>query len=208
MDLEPGYGETPLPDDDLEGLTPLASDLLGAPISRASVYDLEQAVQEQVTADLLTDVFCNALLLEDLLTDHFLRGLHRRLYADIWIWAGLFRGRELNIGIAPEAIAYSLRAAPENIRYRWKHTEDWSARELGMAVHAEVVRIHPFSDGNGRTTRLLADITFVAAQESASPHLYDWNLEKTKYIALLRNYDSHRDSRDLAAFVGTKRIGE
>ncbi|MFF5083844.1 Fic family protein [Actinoplanes sp. NPDC000266] len=36
-------------------------------------------------------------------------------------------------------------------------------RELGIAAHAEIVRIRPFADGNGRSTRLLADLVFIAA---------------------------------------------
>lgn len=61
----------------------------------------------------------------------------------------------------------------DTIRYRWEHTSDWTARELGIIVHAEVVRIHPFVDDNGRSTRLLADLVFMAAQESEQTQQYD-----------------------------------
>jgi fido (protein-threonine AMPylation protein) len=131
----------------------------------------------------------------------FLRDLHLKLYGDIWTWAGRFRTRELNIGIAPEQIAVALRASLENARYRWEHTEDWTARELGIALHADTVRIHPFIDGNGRTTRLLADLAFLAAQGDESLESYDWAVDKDRYIALLREYDGTRDPRPLAAFI-------
>jgi fido (protein-threonine AMPylation protein) len=121
---------------------------------------------------------------------------------------GTFRQRELNIGVAPEHIAVELHRSVETIRYRWQHTEDWTPRELGIAVHAETVRIHPFTDGNGRTTRLLADLVFVAAQDSDVPALYDWQLDKRRYVDLLRQYDRHRDPRELAAFVGIRPLGE
>lgn len=68
------------------------------------------------------------------------------LYGDIWTWAGTYRRRELNIGIAPESIAAEVRASLQAIAYRYEHTEDWSPRQLGIAVHAEIVRIHPFTD--------------------------------------------------------------
>ncbi|MGK2882612.1 MAG: Fic family protein [Mycobacterium sp.] len=48
--------------------------------------------------------------------------------------------------------------------YRWEHTDDWTPRQLGLVVHAETVRIHPFTDGNGRTTRILTDVVFAAVQ--------------------------------------------
>lgn len=80
----------------------------------------------------------------------------------------------------------------DNIRYRWATTNDWSARELGIAVHAGAVRIHPFTDGNGRSTRLLADLVFMAAQDPVTVQ-YDWNISKRRYIELLREFDGHRD---------------
>jgi fido (protein-threonine AMPylation protein) len=112
-----------------------------------------------------------------------------------------FRTREMNIGIPPEQVAVALRTALENARYRWKHTEDWKPRELGIAVHAETVRIHPFIDGNGRATRLLADLVFLAAQGDESLQSYDWAVDKGRYIELLREYDRTRDPRPLATFV-------
>jgi Fic family protein len=53
-------------------------------------------------------------------------------------------------------------------------------------VHAETVRIHGFVDGNGRTTRLLADLVFLAAQDAEAIGTYDWDIDKRRYIALLR----------------------
>jgi fido (protein-threonine AMPylation protein) len=158
------------------------------------LYDAEQAVLADVTEDLLDAVADGALDLDEILSDH-------SSAISIWTWADRFRTRELNIGIAPEQIAVALRASLENARYRWKHTQDWTARELGIAVHAETVRIHPFIDGNGRTTRLLADLAFLAAQGDESLEAYDWAVDKDLYIALLREYDRTRDSRPLATFI-------
>ncbi len=101
-----------------------------------------------------------------------------------------------------------LRGSLETLRYRWQHTDDWTARELGIAAHAESVRIHPFTDGNGRATRLLADLVFLAAQDFEPPQHYVWDLDKREYIALLRQYDQHRDPRALAAFIEVRAFGE
>lgn len=205
MPLAPGYGETPLPDDELSALLPHVIEVLDKPIKRADVYDLEQAVQDQVAEESFTGAFEGSLCLDELLTDYFVRDLHTRLYGDIWGWAGRFRQHELNIGVAPEQIAIELRASLDNIRYRWNHTDDWTPRELGIVAHAETVRVHPFVDGNGRTTRLLADLIFAAVQEPAELQ-YDWNVDKGRYIDLLRDFDSHRDVRDLAAFIGVQAL--
>src|SRR5262249_32841742 len=164
MTLTPGYGETAISDEEAESLLPNGRELLGEPISKAAIYDLEQAVQEEVAERLLTKVLNDTVTLDELLSDRFLRELHRQLYGEIWTWAGLYRRRELNIGVGPEQIAVELRGSLGNVIYRWRHTNDWTARELGVVAHAETVRIHPFTDGNGRTTRLLADLVFIAAQ--------------------------------------------
>ncbi len=205
--MAPAYGETPIYDDEFDALQPSVRDLLGDPIMKAAVYDLEQAVQAESAEELLTRVLDAALPVEDLMTDHLLRELHRRLYGDIWTWGGALRRREVNIGVAPEQIAVELRTSIETIRFRWQHTDDWTARQLGIALRAETVRIHPFVDGNGRSSRLLADLVFAAAQNGDTPELYDWRLEKRRYIDLLPEYDRHRDPTALAEFIGTEPIG-
>lgn len=205
MALTPGYGETPLPQDELSALLPEVIDVLDAPITRADVYDLEQGLQDQVVNDLMPAALDGSLTLDQLLTDHFVRDLHTRLFAPIWQWGGRQRQLEVNIGIAPERNAVELRDALGTIAYRWEHTDDWTPRQLGIVVHAETVRIHPFVDGNGRTTRLLADLVFAAAQNPTEQQ-YDWNLDKPQYIQLLCAYDIHRDITDLASFIDVEPI--
>jgi len=206
MPLTPGYGDTPLPDEELEALLPHIAELVEEPVSKAAIYDLEQGVQEQVTEELLAAVLDGTLALDEMVNDFFLRDLHARLYGDIWSWAGVWRRRELNIGVAPEQVAVELRNSLDTIRYRWEHTTDWTARELGIAVHAEAVRVHPFTDGNGRTTRLLADLVYTAAQDPDPLRQYDWNVDKRRYIALLRGYDRHRNVAELAKFIPVRSV--
>jgi fido (protein-threonine AMPylation protein) len=204
MTLPPSYGETPAPEDELSALLPTVREALGGSITKAAIYDLEQAVQAEVTEDVLISVIDGSLTVDELLTDYFIRELHQRLYGDIWTWAGKYRHREINIGIAPDQVAVVLHVSMGNLAYRWHHTQGLTPRLLGIAAHAETVHIHPFADGNGRTTRLLADLLFVAAQEGETIEVYDWDLDKATYIELLRDYDGHRNPSDLAGFIPTK----
>ena len=205
MSLTPGFGQTPLPHDELAALLPEVVVVLGEPITRAAVYDLEQGLQDRVADELMPAAIDGSLPLDALLNDYFVRDLHARLFGPVWNWAGRWRRTEVNIGVAPERIAVELRNALDAIAYRWDHTDDWTLRQLGIVVHAETVRIHPFVDGNGRTTRLLADLVFAAVQDPTEVQ-YEWDLEKARYIELLRAYDQNRDVADLAAFVGVDRI--
>ena len=205
MPLTPGYGETPLPHDELAALLPEIVEVLDKPITRGDVYDIEQGLQDKAFDELMPSAIDGSLGLDELLSDYFVRDLHTRLYGPVWDWAGRWRRTEVNIGVAPERIVVELRNALDNIVFRWEHTDDWTARELGIAVHAETVRIHPFTDGNGRTTRFLADLVFAAVQEPTQWQ-YDWDLHKARYIELLRDYDGHRDVGELVGFIGVEPI--
>jgi len=207
MPLQPGYGDTPLSGDELGTLLPHVVNTLGRPVSKVDIFDLESAILQDVAEELIADVFSGDLMLDELLTDQFLRDLHRQLYGDIWAWAGRWRSREVNIGVAPQQIAVELRTTMDNIRYRWVNTKDWTARELGIATHAEGVRVHPFTDGNGRATRLHADLVFIAAQNSPT-HQSDWDVDKPRYIKLLRHSDRDRDVTPLTALNGITLLGD
>lgn len=207
MAFDPGYGETPIDPDEAAALTPKARVIFGDSPKKLDLYEVEQAISDEVGMALLSEVVDGSLTVNGLLTDTFLRELHLNLFGDLWSWAGRYRTRALNIGVAPEQIAAELRASLSTIDFRWKHTTDWTARELGIVVHAETVRIHGFVDGNGRSTRLLANLVFLAAQE---PHvelqMYDWGVNKTEYIELLHYYDVTRDPKPLAEFVPVRYI--
>ncbi len=200
MSFHPEYGETLLTEEELGALTPQARDLLGHPLRKADLYDLEQGIQQQVADNLVGQVFEGALSTLDLLTDHFVRELHRLLYGQVWTWGGRHRVRETNLGMAPERIAVEMRNAMDDLRFRWEHG-GLAPRPLGVEVHAALVRIHPFVDGNGRVTRLMADLVFLSAQNGDALLAYDWDVERRRYIEVLREYDLTRDPTRLVEFI-------
>lgn len=108
MPLVPGYGDTPVPEDELAALLPHVHETLAKPITRAAIYDLEMSVLQDVTANLMASAARHSLGLDNLLDEYFLRDLHTQLYGDIWTWAGRWRLHEVNIGVAPENIAVEL----------------------------------------------------------------------------------------------------
>jgi fido (protein-threonine AMPylation protein) len=128
------------------------------------------------------------------------RDLHRHLYAPVWEWGGRQRSRETNIGIASEHIAVELRTTLDDLRYGWEHTDTLNPRLLGIAVHAALVRIHPFTDGNSRVTRLIADLVYLAAQTGQPVYGYDgWHLNRRTDIRLLGEYDMTRGPRPIGS---------
>ncbi len=139
----------------------------------------------------------------DILTEDFVTELHRRMFGDVWAWAGKFRRTERNIGIDPVRIPVELRMTLDDARY-WVEHETYPPDEIAVRLHHRLVAIHPFPNGNGRTTRLLADL--LAARLGQEPFtwgrisLTDVGQTRTRYIAALRAADNH-DIGPLLAFA-------
>jgi Fic-DOC domain mobile mystery protein B len=92
----------------------------------------------------------------DVLTDDFAITLHKRLFGDVWDWAGSFRRTGKNVGIDPIHIPEQLRMLMGNARY-WVENKTYPALETAVRFHHRLVQIHPFPNGNGRHSRILAD---------------------------------------------------
>ena len=80
----------------------------------------------------------------------FVTGLHKRMFDEVWEWAGRFRLTERNIGIEAHRIAAELPNKLDNVRY-WKDNETFPPDEIAVRLHHDLVAVHPFPNGNGRT---------------------------------------------------------
>lgn len=207
MGLTPGYGETPLEGDEPEALNPEVLRILGESFTKSAIYDLETALYSEARERLLSEIDHEKLTVPDLLTPSFLIELHTTLFGGIWKWAGRFRRTMLNIGVAPNNISSETFMVCGNLNYRWEEALVTSPHDLGVCTHAEFVRIHPFVDGNGRVTRLLADLVFAAGQTLPHTLEYDWDIDKQMYIQLLRTFDLNRDPQPLCDFIQSQACG-
>lgn len=140
---------------------------------------------------------------QDILTEAFIRQLHRKILSDVWAWAGDFRQTERNIGIDAIRIPVEVRSVLDDVRY-WVKNETFLPDEISVRLHHRLVAIHPFPNGNGRVTRLLADLLVERlGQESFSwgrTTLTDVNETRSEYIAALKAADSH-DIKPLLEFA-------
>ena len=80
--------------------------------------------------------------------------LHKEMFGDAWTWAGVIRRRDLNIGIAFGQIEPSLY----NLMGDLKFWAELPLIEQAARLHHKAVEIHPFENGNGRWSRMLANI--------------------------------------------------
>ena len=93
----------------------------------------------------------------NVLDDDFLRGLHKRMFGQVWKWAGQYRTSERNIGIEAYRIAMEVRQLLGDVRY-WVDQGTYPPDEIAVRFSHRLVSIHPFPNGNGRLSRLVADI--------------------------------------------------
>jgi Fic-DOC domain mobile mystery protein B len=139
----------------------------------------------------------------DVLSDAFLRDLHKRMFRRVWKWAGSFRTTERNLGIEPYRIGVELRTLLDDVRY-WVEHRVFPPDETAVRFHHRLVSIHPFPNGNGRHARLAADLLVVALGRKrftwGSVNLVEAAAVRAKYIAALRAADAH-DIEPLLAFA-------
>jgi Fic-DOC domain mobile mystery protein B len=77
--------------------------------------------------------------------------------SDVWTWAGEFRKTNKNIGVDKWQISTQLKALLDNTKY-WIEKNTYPADEIAIRSKHRIVAIHCFSNGNGRPSRLMADI--------------------------------------------------
>ncbi len=130
----------------------------------------------------------------DILTDAFIKQLHAKMFGDVWAWAGDYRRAERNIGIDPARIPVELRMALDDVGY-WIENKTYRPDEIAVRLHHRLVAIHPFPNGNGRTTRLIADLLAVRLGQEpftwGRVRLTDVSETRARYIAALRAVDGH-----------------
>lgn len=192
--IEDPEGATPLDPDERQGLK------FRHVTTRGELDELEQA---NIASGL---AWLARRSKKDVLTVQFIRELHRRLFGDVWKWAGRFRQTEKNIGIDPLHIPVRLRMLLDDARY-WAEHSTYTPLEAAARFHHRLVQIHPFPNGNGRHGRIAADLYL---EEVFGHERVDWeaghNLQsmserRRQYITALRAADAG-DLGPLLVFVG------
>lgn len=140
----------------------------------------------------------------DVLDHGFLVSLHKRMLGRVWRWAGAFSG-EVNrrIGVDYWLIEPQLRQLLDDVRY-WAENQTFPPDEIAVRFHHRLVVIHPFPNGNGRHSRLVADLLAVQLGRErftwGRVNLADVTETRRAYVVALRAADAH-DIGPLLAFA-------
>lgn len=108
--------------------------------------------------------------------------LHFEMFGDVWDWAGKLRQVELSIGVKAYLVLIEVKNLVDDLAY-WDKNKTFDVIEIASRLHHRAVQIHPFKNGNGRWSRMLANI-----------YLKQNGLEPTKWNEdLLSKENPHRD---------------
>jgi Fic-DOC domain mobile mystery protein B len=135
--------------------------LLPSLSTRAQLNEIERI---NINAARVWAMRSSGLRRDDLLTEGFSRELHRRMFNGIWRGAGRYRTAERNPGWEPHRIAEGVAMFFDDAE-GWLRFSTYPVHEAAVRLHLRLAAIHPWSDGNGRHARLVADIVVAAHGE-------------------------------------------
>ena len=143
----------------IDDATPL-DDISGLKLPRNRVYTLKEIYEAEATnIALATLKYLAAPPSKKIAPFSFewMQQLHYEMFGNVWEWAGKFRTVELSIGIQAYKVPTALKELCKDIAY-WEEHKTFDIYETAARIHHRAVQIHPFQNGNGRWSRMLANI--------------------------------------------------
>ena len=139
----------------------------------------------------------------NVLDEKFLNNLHKKMYGNVWRWAGQYRQSGKNVGVDAYRIPTELRQLLDDCR-NWIENNTYAPDENAARFHHKLVLIHPYPNGNGRHGRLATDLLLKSMGRErfswGSTNLVDEGETRKRYSAALQAADQH-DFGPLFGFV-------
>lgn len=121
-----------------------------------------------------------------------LKKIHKEMFKDVWDWAGSFRKTQTIPGSKPFQIISALKDLCDDVLYWNKNESALTFLEQAARIHHRLVFIRPFSNGNGRFSRLIAD-RYLKAWKCSFPNwpneIQNDNQIRKQYICSLKSAD-------------------
>ena len=122
--------------------------------------------------------------------------VHREMFGDVWKWAGVLRQIDVNFGSPWYQVDHELRGFVLDIQ-AWETKADFLL-EQSVQIHHRTVQIHPFENGNGRWSRMLANIWLKrhGKRPIEWPEAGPDNLAseiRTEYLAAVKSADEFKE---------------
>lgn len=156
-------GQSPLDEEEKEGLKIKSISTRGE-LDEFEQHNIEKAIEWSIR---------RKFTIEEFLTEQFIKDLHKQMFDQVWIWAGQFRKSNKNIGVDKFYIGIELRQLFDDCKF-WIKESTFSEDEIAIRLKHRMVKIHPFPNGNGRHSRLIADIMI---ERIFGKKLFSWGAE-------------------------------
>ena len=140
-------GQTPIDEDEREGL------LTQTVTTQSELNEFEQKNIEEA----MLWVMGRKFKAQEVCSEHFVRRVHKKMFGEVWSWAGEFRRTDKNIGVVKHQISVALKMLCDDALY-WIENKTYPAEEIAVRFKHKLVSIHCFPNGNGRHSRLMGDI--------------------------------------------------
>jgi Fic-DOC domain mobile mystery protein B len=142
----------------------------------------------------------------NILNEKFIKNLHKRMFGNVWKWAGTFRQSNKNIGGSWHQVPMRLRDLCEDTTL-WIELQEESPDIIAIRFHHRLVSIHPFPNGNGRHAREMTNLLLKYKLKQpeftwGSKNLSEAGNIRKQYIESLHSADKG-DYKPLLAFVHT-----
>lgn len=161
-------GQTPLPVELQKGLIPKHVQTIG---------ELDEYEEENIAEGLL---WLGNFKGNDL-TYSFWLELHKKLFGNVWKWAGKVRSHEVSHPdfLMPVEIWPALKQLEGDVQY-WFENKSFPTRAIAARVHERIETIHPFANGNGRFGRILTE--YICEQRSIAVPTWGTSLQSQPKI--------------------------
>lgn len=175
-----------------EGATPINADEIAGliPSHISTQAELNEFEQANITR---AQIWAFERKHKDLLSVQFIRLLHKKMFGEVWEWAGEFRRTNKNLGVDSTEIAAEVFKLYDDAKY-WLEHQTYVLDELAVRFHHRLVSIHPFVNGNGRHARLMTDILLKTHNRPkftwGSASLTNPGMARERYIKGLKEADA------------------
>lgn len=142
---------------------------------------------------------------EDICDFSFWLSVHKKMYSNVWKFAGKIRTVQLNNPDfdMPYNIRQSLSELSKDLKV-WIENNIYKDHELAAIVHEKLLTIHPFKDGNGRWARVITEHlckTLVIEIPNWGIDVADDDQRRKIYIEAVKKARTSGDTTDLISIM-------
>jgi Fic-DOC domain mobile mystery protein B len=184
LNLEYYKGQTPIEEEEKEELK------IKTISTRGELDEFEQAnIEKAVEWSLKINPSAQKIL-----TVEFVKEVHKKMFGEVWGWAGKFRKTNKNIGVDKYQVEQELKNLMDDCKF-WIDNSVYPEDEIAIRFKHRIVKIHPFPNGNGRHSRLCADILI---HKGFNKEIFSWGAKnitdqsetRAKYLKAIYEADN------------------